>query len=40
MNTEQEIEERIAAMELMMLRGYISLAKFLEFIRNVRKEDE
>jgi hypothetical protein len=40
MTNEQEIEERIAAMELLMLRGYISLAKFLEFVRNVRKENE
>lgn len=34
---QQEIEKKIAAMELLMQRGYISLAKFLEFMRRVRK---
>jgi hypothetical protein len=37
MTTEQEIESKIAAMELLMQRGYISLAKFLEFIKRVKK---
>jgi hypothetical protein len=37
MQSEKEIEEKIAAMELLMQRGYISLAKFLEFIRKVKK---
>jgi hypothetical protein len=37
MQNEIEIEKKIAAMELLMQRGYISLAKFLEFVRKVRK---
>ncbi len=37
MQNEQEINQKIAAMELLMQRGYISLAKFLEFIRKVKK---
>ena len=37
MQNEQEIEKKIAAMELLLQRGYISLAKFLEFVRKVRK---
>jgi hypothetical protein len=37
MQNEQEIEKKIAAMELLMQRGYISLAKFLEFVRRVKK---
>ena len=37
MTTEQETDAKIAAMELLMQRGYISLAKFLEFIKRVRK---
>jgi len=37
MANEQEIEQKIAAMELLMQRGYISLAKFLEFIKRVKK---
>lgn len=37
MQNEIEIEKKIAAMELLLQRGYISLAKFLEFVRKVRK---
>jgi hypothetical protein len=37
MQNEQQIDQKIAAMELLMQRGYISLAKFLEFIRKVKK---
>ena len=37
MQNESEIEQKIAAMELLMQRGYISLAKFLEFVRRVKK---
>ena len=37
MQNEQEIEKKIAAMELLMQRGYISLAKFLELVRRVKK---
>jgi hypothetical protein len=38
MQNEQEIESKIAAMELLMQRGYISLAKFLEFIKRVKND--
>lgn len=37
MQNEQEIESKIAAMELLMQRGYISLAKYIEFLKRVRK---
>jgi hypothetical protein len=37
MTNEQEIESKIAAMELLLQQGYISLAKYIEFLRNVRK---
>lgn len=35
---EQQTEAKIAAMEFLMQQGYISLAKYIEFIRNVRKD--
>lgn len=34
--TEEEINAKIAAMELLMQRGYISLSKYLEFLKRVR----
>ena len=37
MTNEEKIEAKIAAMELMLQQGYISLAKYVEFLRNVRK---
>ena len=37
MQNEQEIEKKIAAMELLMQRGYISLAKYIEFLKRVKK---
>jgi hypothetical protein len=37
MTKEQEIESKIAAMELLLQQGYISLAKYIEFLRRVRK---
>lgn len=36
--TEIEVQAKIASMELLMQRGYISLAKFLEFVRRVKNE--
>lgn len=36
--TEFEVQAKIASMELLMQRGYISLAKFLEFVRRVKNE--
>jgi hypothetical protein len=38
MANEQEIESKIAAMELLLQQGYISLAKYIEFLRRVRKQ--
>lgn len=35
---EEEIQKKIAAMELLMQQGYISLTKYLEFLRNVGKK--
>ena len=40
MTNEQKIETKIAAMELLLQQGYISLAKYIEFLRNVRKNDK
>ena len=34
---EKKIEAKIAAMELLLQQGYISLQKYIEFLRNVRK---
>jgi|LakMenEpi03Aug12_release.lakeMendotaPanAssembly.Ray.scaffolds.fasta_scaffold1095815_1 hypothetical protein len=39
MTNEEYIESKIAAMELLLQQGYISLAKYIEFLRNVRKND-
>lgn len=39
MTAEQEIETKIAAMEFMLQQGYISLQKYIEFLRNVRKQN-
>lgn len=33
---EQEIQQRIAAFELLMQQGYISLTKFVELVRHIR----
>lgn len=35
---EQEIEQKIAAFELLMQQGYISLTKFIELVQRLRKE--
>lgn len=38
MTDNEKIEAKIAAMELLMVQGYISLAKYLEFLKNVKKK--
>lgn len=35
--SDNKTDAKIAAMEMLMIRGYISLAKYLEFLRNVKK---
>jgi hypothetical protein len=37
MNDTEKTEAKIAAMELLMIHGYISLSKYLEFLRAVKK---
>jgi hypothetical protein len=37
MSEEEKKAAKIAAMELLLQQGYISLAKFIELIRNLKK---
>jgi hypothetical protein len=37
MTDDEKIEAKIAAMEMLMIHGYISLSKYLEFLRSVKK---
>lgn len=39
MNTQEREDAKIAAMELLLQQGYISLQKYIEFLKNVRKKD-
>ncbi len=37
MTDDEKIEAKIAAMELLMQRGYITIPEYIAFLRKVRK---